>query len=260
MLYKYCKTDGFDILLQSRLKATRIEKFNDPFELVFGVDKDTALENIKREFKEDTGLSKKWESLLADQKIQFDKNTPEDIVEKVTHFQIKDFAKIAKEIRKYWNEKMGIVCLSELPDVIQMWAHYTENHRGIVVGIEESEFVKDKEALVTVCYRDKMVLFPITAIPENLNQYEKYFLDVIRRKESNWNYEKEVRLYVTLDEKDDHYIMPASSIKEIYLGLRSHETTEIIAKSIKQRDEYNHLKIYKMDRHGSAYKLVPKEL
>ena len=63
---------------------------------------------------------------------------------------------------------MGVVCLSEAMNVIQMWAHYTENHKGIVVGIEESEFVSDRQAIVPVSYRDEMVLFPITGKPEGL--------------------------------------------------------------------------------------------
>ena len=259
MLYKYCKTDGFDILLQSRLKATRIEDFNDPFELVFGVDEVTALENVKREFEEDTKLIKFWKGLLDEQGIQYDKSSPEDIMNKVTNFQIRDFAKAAKTMESAY-KKIGLICLSEKPDIIQMWAHYTDNHRGIVVGIEKSEFDKDKKGLDPVCYRDKMVLFPIIANQKNIKQHEKFFLEAINRKETKWGYEEEVRIFANLDKEDNHHTIPASSIKEIYLGLRSHETTEIIAKSIKQRDEYKHLRIYKMYKHESAYKLIPKEL
>ncbi len=103
-----------------------------------------------------------------------------------------------------------------------------------------------------------MLLIPIIANPKNIKQHEKYFKDAINRKETNWGYEKEVRFFANFDEKDEHRTISTSSIKEIYLGLRSHETTEIIAKSIKQRDKYKHLRIYKMYKHESAYKLIPK--
>jgi len=248
MLYKYCTTEGFDILLQSRLRATAIEKFNDPFELIFGVDEWAALEIISREFEEDSALAEVWNHILDEERIQFDKNSIEDLVEKVTLFQIRDFGKVAKEIKQHWNKNMGIICLSESADIIQMWAHYTDNHEGIVIGLDENYLVKDKMALVKVCYRDEMVLLPVTASPDKIEQYEKYFDEVIRRKENNWKYEKEVRLYANFDDKDtdgNYYVnIPPSSITEIYLGLRSYETTEIIAKSIKQRKEYNHLRIY----------------
>lgn len=264
MIYKYCTTDGFDILLKARLKVARIENFNDPFELVFGVDEESAFDNIKKENESNKNIINDWQYLLDDQKIEYDKNSIEDIIEKVTQFQIKDFKKSILSIREYWNEKMGVVCLSESPNIIQMWAHYADNHRGIVTALDENQFVKDRMALVKVCYRDEMVLLPVTATPEKLEQYDKYIDDVIRRKESNWRYEKEVRFYANLNEKDKdgyyYFDIPQSSITEIYLGLMSPETTEIIAKSIKQRKEYNHLRIYKMDRHESAFKLVPKEL
>ncbi len=259
MLYKYCKTEGFDILLQTRLKVASIANFNDPFELSFGVDKDSALEIIRNEFKEETWLINEWKRLLDTHNIQFDKSSTEDVVNKVAHFQIQDFAKIAKEMRDGWNNDLGLVCLSKYPDIIQMWAHYSDNHRGIVVGIEENECI-DGKSLIHLVYKEEMVLFPITASPKNIYQYDKCFQDVISRKEESWGYEKEVRFFRNYDKEDEYYVIPASSIREIYLGLRSHETAEIVAKSIMQRDEYKHLKIYKMDIDESAYKLVPKEL
>lgn len=265
MLYIYCKSDGFDILKNCRLRLNRFENFNDPFELVFGIDEDTASSNIKRDYEEAPNIINAWAQTLDDQHISYDKSSTEDILEKFAKFQINDFDRVREIIWAGWNEKMGIACFSESPDIIQMWAHYTENHRGIVIGIEESEFVKDKEALVTVCYRDNMVLFPITGIPERLDQNTiKFIPEVVGRKESNWSYEKEIRIYIRLDEKDAdgnyYFKIPASSIKEIYLGLRSDETTKLIADCIKQREEYKHLKIYKMRKHKSAYKLEPEEI
>lgn len=268
MIYKYCTTDGFDILLKARLKVSRIEDFNDPFELVFGVNEGNALDNIKKEYEDNKNIINYWQFLLDDQKIEYDKNSIEDIIEKVTQFQIKDLKKSILLLRENWNAKMGIVCLSESPDIIQMWSHYADNHRGIVIAFDETQIVKDPRELVKVHCRDEMVLLPVPATPEKLGQYaeyyEKYIDDVLRSKESKWVYEKEVRLYANLNEKDEdgyyYFNILQSFITEIYLGLRSPETTEIIAKSIKQRKEYHHLKIYKMDRHESDFKLVPREI
>lgn len=264
MIYKYCTTDGFDILLKARLKAARIKDFNDPFEIMFGVDEETALDKIKKEYEDNENIVNFWKLLLNDQTIEHDRNSVEDIINKITEFQIKSLKKGIQKIRENWDEKKGIVCLSESADIIQMWAHYTDNHKGIVIGFDEKQFVENEEGLVKVCYQDEMVLLPVTATPEGLDQYEEYIVNVLMTKESNWRYEKEVRLYVDLDEKDvdgNYYVkIPPSSIIEIYLGLRSDETTEIIAKSIKQRTGYRHLRIYKMKKHESSFKLVPEEL
>ena len=265
MLYRYCNINGFDILKNARLRLSRIDMFNDPFELKFAVDEDTALLNIKNEFKENSQSIEEWKTILSQNNILYDNTSEEDILEKFSIFQINDFRKALKEIWENWMQSMGIVCFSESMDVIQMWGHYTDNHRGIVIGIEENEFINDKEAIITVCYRDKIVLFPVLGHIDNLEKHVMKFIpEVLSRKETNWSYEKEVRIYGRLKEKENngHYYIdiPSSSIKEIYLGLRSDSTTELIATCLKEREEYKHLKIYKMTKHPRAYKLIPEEI
>jgi hypothetical protein len=264
LLYKYCTTKGFDILLNCRLKAGRLESFNDPFELLLGIDDNTALSNIQKEYSENPDIINEWTHILDEQNIIYDNNFTEDILNKFIGFQIKDFKKVVAQIREGWNNKMGIVCFSKSYDTIQMWAHYTENHQGIVLGFDENEFLENNGFLVTVCYHNNIVCLPVTGISEKLNQYEKYFSDVVSRKESNWAYEKEIRLYVRLEEKDEdgnYYVtLPASSIKSVYLGLRSDRMAKFVAESFKQREEYRHLKIYKMVRHDTAFKLKPEEI
>lgn len=266
MLYKYCKTDGFDILNNCRLRFNKIDGFNDPFELMFGINEDMAHINLKKEYDEFPEIIKGWALTLDDQGISYDKSSHEDALSKFTSFQIGDFKKALKALWDHWNENMGIVCFSKSPDLIQMWAHYTDNHKGIVVGLDESEFIEDKETLFTVCYKDNTVLFPITGIPERLDQYaEKLIPEIVRRKESNWSYEKEIRVYANLDEIDlDGYYyykgIPAASIKELYLGLRSDDTTKLVADCLRKRTEYKHLKIYKMNKHKTAFKLIANEI
>lgn len=265
MLYKYCTTKGFDILLNCRLKAAMFESFNDPFELLFGIDVNTAPNNIQEDYEEYPNIIKTWTSILDSQNIVYDNNSPEDILTKFTEFQMKDFGRVSDDIKEGWKKKIGIVCLSKSYDVIQMWAHYTENHQGIVIGLDKNEFVNDKEALVNVCYHNDMVCLPITGIVSKLDQYvEKNIMNMLSRKEINWAYEQEIRLYVRLEEKEkdgNYYVkIPASSIKSIYLGLRSDQMTKFVAESFKKRKEYRHLKIYKMVRHNTAFKLRSEEI
>ena len=222
MLYKYCNSDGFDILDYSRLKITRASEFNDPFDLTFGID----FEESGSE-KNEQGLTKKW------------------ILESI------------ERTMNSLNKKFGIACFSRRPDIIQMWSHYAENHRGIVIGLEENEIIEDRSYLVEVRYSKAMLLFPLRA---SIEDYEKGFKDVLGRKESGWCYEEEVRIYAELKEQDkdgNYYVeIPPSSIREIYLGLRSPETS--IAKALKKKKEFRHLKIFKMEKSTKEYKLIPR--
>ena len=263
MLYKYCDTNGFGILEKSKLRLTKFESFNDPFELVFGIDEDSAPSNIKREYEEDPNVINKWKTILDEQNMVYDNNSLNDIIEKYTEFIIIDHKNIPNILKKQWNDTIGIVCLSETMDVIQMWAHYADNHKGIVVGIDENEIVKDKETLITVCYRDKMVLLPVADLDFNKNII-KYIPDALSRKETKWSYEKEIRLYGYLEEIDEdrQYYVDISplAIKEIYLGLRSSQETKLRAKIFKQSNEYQHLIICEMKKHEKAFKLIPREI
>jgi hypothetical protein len=265
MLYKYCDTSGFDILRNSRLRLSKIDGFNDPFELVFGIDEISAEFNIRQELKEDSNIIHGWIRVLEDEKIAYDNTSQEDVLRQFIQFQIGDFQKAIKVLREEWSRTTGIVCMSDNMDIIQMWAHYSDGHKGIVIGIEENEFIRDRESIITVCYRDKMVLLPVTGHIERLGQYAaKYIPEVLARKETHWGYEKEIRLCGRLEDPDadGHYYfdVPSQAIKEIYLGLRSNDETREDAIRLKERAEYRHLRIYKMNRHESAYALTPQEL
>jgi len=267
MLYKYCTTKGFDILLKSRLKTSKMNNFNDPFELDFGIDIENAMKTIEEEFY--SNLSKNdilivWLEKLKMYGIECDGDSINEILNKISRLQIALFKEAKRDIRNEWINKIGITCLSENPDIIQMWAHYCSNHEGIVVGIDEMEIVNGKnDALVKVDYSNEgMVFWPV-----RLNVHKEHGMrlrDLMHRKESSWCYEKEVRIYFDLNEIDEdgnyYYNIKPFAIKEIYLGLRSSEETNIIAESILRRDQYRHVKLYKMAKHESAIKLIAKEI
>jgi hypothetical protein len=154
---------------------------------------------------------------------------------------------------------MGVLCLSKQYNIIQMWGHYANNHKGIVIGIDESMF---GEAIKEVDYKDQIVCLHISTILDEA-YYEGCIKDIISQKETKWSYEQEVRVYVFLEEKepDGHYYfkLPPSAIKEVYLGLRADEMTKLLANAIRQKEEYRHLKLYEMKKHNKDYGLIPEE-
>lgn len=266
MLYKYCRTDGFDILLKSRLKVSKINSFNDPFELDFGIDIENARKSIECEYYDNlatTNIHVFCADLLARHGLEF--NTVDEMLDKITRLQVSKFKEAKKIIKTQWNNEYGIICLSERPDIIQMWAHYCSNHEGIVIGFDEDVIVgTDKDVLVRLDYKKEgMFLWPVNIKFEE-SKHGMMLKNVMEIKEHGWSYEKEIRTYVSLDEIDDdgnyYYNISPSSIKEIYLGLRSKEETKIIAESLLCRYQYKHVKLYIMEKHDSTFKLVAKTI
>jgi len=264
MIYRYCTPAGFDIPLNLRLRASRIYEFNDPFELAFGIQTETAGDNVKKDFEEGLELLTQWKVKLKEQNISFKEDSIEDLIEKVVDFQISDLRRVVKLLRDQWNETHGVSCFSKFPDIIQMWAHYADYHKGIVIGLDEKVLTSNPEELADIIYDNEFIRIPVFANPNNIALYEPYIKNILHRKEERWGYEKEVRVYINLEEKslDGRFYrdIPAEAVKEIYLGLRTDETTEIIAKEIANREKYKHLNVFKMTVHPDEYKLVPEPI
>lgn len=264
MLYKYCDPRGIDILRNRRLKASKIQELNDPFELAFGIDEETAVEKMTAEYNENPKILGFWKRVLRSQKIAFNPRSKTDIIEKTAHFQVSDLNKVTIIIKEKWDTTMGVTCLTEDPSVIQMWAHYTGNHSGFVIGVDEKVFVKDSRALVKVEYCKDMLLLPVTGDMRKLAEYEKHIAGLLGRKEEKWAYENERRLYLRLLEKniDGNYYseIPAAAIQEIYLGLNSSELNLKEVQSLRLSSGLEHLKVFKMTRHKLKYKLIPIQI
>lgn len=261
MLYKYCNPKGIDILLNRRLKASKIQDLNDPFELVFGIDGETSFQKLTEEYKANPKIIRFWKKVLRSEEISFNQNNVMGIIEKFADFQTSDLNRVAREIHQDFQASMGIVCLTEQPAVIQMWAHYTENHTGIVVGVDEALFVKNPEALVKVQYREDMILLPVTGDARKFSGYKAHFLGLLGRKEKLWAYENEVRLYLRFKNKNEdgnyYSAIPPEAIREVYLGINSSDTLLQEVKDLSLNSDMNHLKIFKMTKHKTKYKLNP---
>lgn len=264
MLYLYCHSDGLDIVESARIRLSTLKKINDPFELRIGIDEERALITVRNEHRKNHEILAQLERALIGHEIPYTKGSVDDILDKFTKLRISSHKEQLAKIWQTYCDKVGIICTSESMDIIQMWSHYADRHKGVVIGIEEEEFIESPEQLMTVCYRDKMPLLPVMLDQEKFLEYaNKHILDSLARKQSNWSYEKEVRLYVGLNEEstDGYYYkdIPSTAIREIYLGLEASDDAIQRVKNISQRCEYKDLKIYRMERHPSAYKLIAKK-
>jgi hypothetical protein len=156
-------------------------------------------------------------------------------------------------------QKSGILSLTRQPMNPLMWAHYAENHTGMVVGIDSSivEFTCENTNLIPVQYGS--VIYTNTKptnqylsdpnqtfLVQNGYHFQKEKLELLQRmylyKQSCWGYEEEVRVVKRIPNEDHHdqpqtgtltmirdqndiplYLMklPPGAIKEIYLGVRN---------------------------------------
>lgn len=156
-----------------------------------------------------------------------------------------------------WADTSGILCLTRNPLNALMWAHYGDEHKGVVLGIDVAKagFRDVSRCLVPVQFGN--VIYTHTR-PTHIFEsgegtsalyvghthhypvgHEEKMQRIFLQKAACWSYEEEVRVVKCLSDMDSGsnpsgivselkvhnktlycYALPEGAIKEIYLGMR----------------------------------------
>lgn len=149
-----------------------------------------------------------------------------------------------EDFRELAAQRFGVTCFSANRDNDLMWAHYADNHQGIVVGIESDYF---GPLVYDVQYDSSRVEYsPI--IPSETDRSAR-IISVLRRKSPRWQYEEERRAIVPYQlciEDGGRWFHPLdpSAVKEVVFGSR---TTPALRQQIKDliKEDLSHVELYK---------------
>lgn len=92
--------------------------------------------------------------------------------------------------------KRGMLCFSQAWNNPVQWNHYADRHRGLCLGFEVPRVY-----LARVSYTEKR-LVPDKALKGTYAEREAFMLQVLTTKFIHWQYEKEWRCFVGLDEDE----------------------------------------------------------
>lgn len=159
-----------------------------------------------------------------------------------------------------FDEQIGALCLSEVPDSILMWSHYASSHTGFVLEFDahHPHFAEQRSEddefrhLRRVFYRDARPSAPLSEM-----EGVEFFLV----KSAHWSYEREWRILRALVEADsvvpsepfpiNLFSFPREAVRGVILGARSTETTEGSVRRVLQAHESY--------RSTILYRAVPSE-
>lgn len=160
--------------------------------------------------------------------------------------------------RYIWSNNTGILCLTRNPLNPLMWAHYGDEHRGVVLGFDANTagFLDDRSCLIpaqhgNVIYTHTRPIHPLISFtkgdPLNIGHtfhypsaHQEKLQRLFLQKPACWSYEEEVRVVKCIAERDENgtnqsgsfteltlpsktlycYQLPKGSIKEVYFGMR----------------------------------------
>jgi len=214
--------------------------FNDPF------DCRPKILTHKSQFKTDqfykSIIKKKFPSLTQSQVKRELNNNPMFRKIKTYEYLEEFFVKFIKEF--------GIYCLSEVPDDILMWSHYSDSHKGLCLQFKANI----KPTLFWEAYKVKYQEdYPSVNIM-NLVAYEQFF-NLFATKSKHWKDEQERRIIKTPDEGGSKlYHFNSELLTGVILGAKiAEESQEVVSEWISKSP--TPIKVYKARINKSSYKL-----
>ncbi|HEG43954.1 MAG TPA: DUF2971 domain-containing protein [Phycisphaerales bacterium] len=249
VLYKYCGQRGIEIILRTlELKLPYISDVNDPYECspIFNCPDDkTAIEEYYLFRLKLKGIT-----------------PPADYRQKIKHDEMREkFIDGAKESLKSVNETSSLLSVSKTANNPVMWAHYTEQHKGAVIGIDFDNVFPDTNR------PSKLVMHPIKPSKKRLkiNVLSEFMLGELKKvpftKSIDWKYEGEFRSVLPVefmeglrqielarlgdyDGKDAWFLkLNPASIKEVVFGLDTGSDLKSKIRKLIERPDLQHIKL-----------------
>lgn len=239
-LFKYVTLDRIDILVNQQIRYTQLGAFNDPFEFPLFLEKVLNFSTWESQYEEEflNSMRVKYEAFSDEVKLRmpfdvFLMRIRERTVPALTqHFEKKNDEVImkAREILRQSAQLSGVLSLTETPDNLLMWSHYSEQHTGMVIEVDElhSIFDERRSLLDDLRYLRRVAYLDIRPISKTVEDFS--YADYMLMKSAEWSYEKEWRIAKTVADAK-HTIpaspydiclfdMPATAIKRVILGAR----------------------------------------
>jgi hypothetical protein len=128
-----------------------------------------------------------------------------------------------KKILEFEGDKLGVLCLSEKPDDILMWAHYADRHRGFCLQFDKAGLISWRFC-APVKYQKLYPTFHKFIPLMEESRIDRLFL---LTKSDHWKYEREWRVIVEPPENgnpDNRKIhFPQEALTGIIFGVQMHE-------------------------------------
>jgi hypothetical protein len=267
--YKFFSVEGAKKTLSGNsLKYSPPNSFNDPFEFMprgYGsISPEEKKGRIQKILLQDVSYKKMYEEAYNGRIVLTNKGWAE-LVESFPPPMQEMGERIFKALsNRKWTDLVDMVStqvaftsFSEYNDNILMWAHYSENHKGIALGFNMS----DEDRMHKVTYSRERPLLPISTSVDD-EDYRKGVAALMATKSDLWAYECEWRRIISLSElnkKEDIYLLSLEPevVSSIIFG---YKTEEALKESVRAAvTKYPNCKLYeaKIDQREYKINIVP---
>lgn len=276
ILYKYLPPDRLDVLEHKMIRFTQPGDFNDPFEFR------PKIQSAVSDKEMQTYVENNFERLVEQELAQYGALTqfvPQQVLKEMLLkqkarlpelFRLLEpqaLQKLSPVIDNFLSQNVGVLCLSEVMDSLLMWGHYTENHKGFVIGFDSGHTFFSKRR----GERDEFGF--LRRVDYQLQRPNVILTDTsspvwFQTKSSQWAYEKEWRIVRVLSEATQRmdrspfpvclFEFAADAVLEIIVGLRTVPSTVQAIRSLAA--SFPRAVVLKACEDASAYRLIIEKL
>lgn len=267
-MFKYLPPERTDVLADNLICFNNPLNFNDPFEFNVSFDLSTLISTLHTKM-----LSLNLEESLSASDLAFFKSLPKSHqnaaskefrknIELSLYKNEENYLNSATSAFKEFNDNFikitRVLSLTETPNNILMWGHYSQSHRGFVIEFDRENYFFNQKKSETDEYGFLRKVNYQKELPLN-NPYSAEQISHFLTKSLDWKYECEWRMLLISTDSDkririgdkifDLYHFPTSAIKNIILGCNCSEALKIeIENIIRSRKDYSHVNILQASR------------
>lgn len=274
-LYKYLHPDRVSVLRDGMIRFSSPRVLNDPFELRPHISAFAAKSHIESE------VDRMFPRVVEEEYLKL----PAELRMRVSSQQFQSFAqanllKAKQEVRGWaatagpvlqqvmaqtFEDMIGILCLTESPDNLLMWAHYADAHRGFVVEFDSDASFFDQRRGPGDEFRHLRKVTYSDLRPSLVFSEIKSFSPFIT-KGSEWSYEAEWRMMLPLSDATQvigegvlgiHlFAYPRTAIRSVILGCRMTESVRHdLLQTINSTDELRGVQCFQASVDEEHYRL-----
>ena len=276
-IYKYVVPERIDILENLQIRVTQPKYLNDLFDLSISFKKIIPDELYNQYFHPKViGLMKyikenfqvPGKNLTFEEFLEIQGLKITDIEKNIRDSFTKKNLDAINQLNEVVNKEFGVLCFTESPDNVPMWAHYADLYRGFIIifnsnhPIFNKSMVDDKDA----GYLDKVIYVKekegFESVKELYDNTKKIFFE----KHESWGYENEWRMILPLDlattkKYPDIFLIsfPSDLIVGVIFGFYSSPKLIEHMQDLK-KDKFTNLELYQAVPNLENYKMDIVEL
>ena len=249
-VYKYLHPHRKDFFKTYRLRFTQPMALNDPYECLPAISETDYKKLLKQAVESVENEDLMSRITTNDTERQMILNELSSACESLEQ-QYKESNRVEEMFMESYlrnlNERVVIFCLSKRNDSSLMWSHYTDGHKGFIIGFEsEHKFFK----------RQKDDPPDIGTLEEVRYSADRYVVDIANLKitselflikNNEWEYEKEMRLVKNQNQASEVidtqnpkiflFDTPKDAITSVIFGINSSEELKKEIQENLQSDE-----------------------